>query len=69
MFIALAEGHLKITDIARRTQEFVAARNRADRNSVFSPWGSLSFDKPLSEDGSLRLVDVLRDDQKLWTSD
>jgi hypothetical protein len=67
MFIAVAEGRLKIADIRDRVHEFRNAHNRADRQSVFNPWGHLSLEKPLSEDGSLTLKDVLRDDQRLWS--
>jgi hypothetical protein len=66
MFLALTEGRLKIRDIPARVREFVTMHNRADRQSVFNPWGHLSLEKPLGEDGSLKLMDVIREDQRLW---
>ena len=66
MFIAIAEGRLRIADIPSRVQEFRLARNRADRNSVFNPWGHISLDKPLNDDSDSTFLDVIREDQRLW---
>lgn len=66
MFLAIAEGRLSLADIPKRIREFVQQMNRADRQSVFNPWGHLSLEKPVSEDGSLKLIDVIREDQRLW---
>lgn len=65
MFIAVGEGRLKLRDAAARVREFVTAQNRADRMSVFNPWGHLSLDKPLFTDGgSMTLGDVVT--RGLW---
>lgn len=66
MFLALAEGRLKLADIPARVREFVRAQNHADRNSVFNPWGHLSLDKPLNDDSDATFMDVIREDQRLW---
>lgn len=60
MFLALAEGGLKLPDVQRRTPEFVRKYYRAEQHAVDSRYGHRSIYAPIGEDG-FTLMDVIAD--------
>ncbi len=66
LFVAIAEGRVRLDGISNAVRGFITAYNRREKNSVQSKWGHYSLDATFSDDGDGTLLDVLSDDHKLW---
>lgn len=63
MFVAIAEGRLKLPDVGSRLGEFVADQRRRPR--VYGE-ARFSLDSPVGEDGEMTWLDTKTDADRLW---